>query len=374
MYVETSKVGLTRRKRKVYATDPIEHISFKKPCLGKDFSAVNAKERRDPRSEEHREVRTDDLKKLVSGMKTLSEKTGQKMVLLSFASKLLLVDDVEPPNSEEQARPLSSPFDLFRPKPLRLPSRFGPLWESQKNVPGEPSAQQIMEWKNTYMTILADVDRTVVEQKTCGQASSEIWYLERVCRTTASKMGAIFSRRKDFRPLAKQHLYVAPPTSLPSLRFGRDKEPVAVALYQQRYPDRDVSECGLVIHSDNPWLAASPDRYVKDATFTPSEGLIEVKCLFATKDTPEKAARAGKGVCLKVFDGEVKFNTSHKYFHQIQCQMACARRQWCDLVVYAADEIFCERVHFNADVWKACEDKAKNFFEAYLPEIIYPDH
>ena len=111
------------------------------------------------------------------------------------------------------------------------------------------------------MTIFSGVDWVAIEHETCGQTTTETWFWERVCRITASKMGTIFSCRKEFCSLARQHIYVSPPTSLPSLRFGRDKEPGAVALYQKRFPDREESElwtchslhrevpaCGLVIH------------------------------------------------------------------------------------------------------------------------------
>ena len=76
-------------------------------------------------------------------------------------------------------------------------------------------------------------------------------------------------------------------------------------MYQQCFPNREVNKVGLTIHPEKHWLAASPDRRVLGPSYTPQEGLMEVKCLFATTDPPQTAAAAGKGVCLKVIDGQV---------------------------------------------------------------------
>ena len=133
------------------------------------------------------------------------------------------------------------------------------------------------EWKRVFLRLLKDVDRLEVARRTSDQASSDEWYLERVVRVTASKIGSVITCVRDFDTLARQHLYQAPPTNLPSLRFGPDNEPVAVDLYCKTFPSRIVSASGLIIHPDIPYLAASPDRLVTDPECTPPDGLMEVK-------------------------------------------------------------------------------------------------
>ena len=53
-----------------------------------------------------------------------------------------------------------------------------------------------------------------------------------------------------------------PPAALPSLAFGRANEAKAVEQYKLLYPALDVQECGLFVHPEQPFLAASPDRVV----------------------------------------------------------------------------------------------------------------
>ena len=161
---------------------------------------------------------------------------------------------------------------------------------------------------------------------------------------------AVITRVRDFDTLARKHLYQVPPTNLLSLHFGRDNEPVAVDLYCKTFPSRTVSASGLIIiHPDIPYIAASPDRLVMDPERTPPDGLMEVKCLFVTKNVLVEAAKEGKGGCLKIVDGVCKVDTDHKYYYQVQHQMACAKRFWCDLVVFSAGTSFCERINFEPE-------------------------
>jgi putative phage-type endonuclease len=73
-----------------------------------------------------------------------------------------------------------------------------------------------------------------------------------------------------------------------------------------------VEEVGIIPHPTIQWAAASPDGLVGD------DGLIEIKC-------PEPAA---------FLDAMLGKDIPQKYADQMQWQMACSGRQWCDYVVY----------------------------------------
>ena len=40
------------------------------------------------------------------------------------------------------------------------------------------------------------------------------------------------------------------------------------------YPEKQVSECGLVVKENAKFIAATPDRLVSDPQATPQEGLM----------------------------------------------------------------------------------------------------
>ena len=63
----------------------------------------------------------------------------------------------------------------------------------------------------------------------------------------------------------------------------------------------------------------------------------------------------------------------HNYYYQIQCQLYCDQRDWCDFVLHTEKELHVERIHFNSTWWKQQLPKLKQFyFEALLPELACP--
>lgn len=215
--------GLPGRKRKVAPTVQLESLNFKRVSLEKDFSPVlEDSVVCDPRPSSLRTVHHDTISALSKDMGKWSSDTGRRMVHIYFAT----------PKEDSQAitTEIASPFNNLRPKPFRLPARFSALHENQCLISGKPTQQQLNEWKEQFITIMSEVDRDEIEQGTVDQAACGDWYLERVCRITASKAHSIVTQVSNFDNLARQHLYVAPPTYP---RFGHDNEPVAVELLLQ---------------------------------------------------------------------------------------------------------------------------------------------
>ena len=227
-----------------------------------------------------------------------------------------------------------------------------------------------------FLKFLFSVDIDAIEQETAAQSSCDLWFLERVCRLTASKIKSVITRRCDFPGLVQQLLYKEPPTHLPAFHWERMNEPKAVEMYEQKFPGRSVSKCGLVIHPAHKFIAASPDRRVHDPAFTPPHGLLEVKCPVATLELPEVAAGVKKGFCLqRTDDGKVALDRSHAYYYQVMCQLFCSGCSWCDFVVMCAGVIFVERIQYDAEFWEACLRKLKSFYMDYLvKELAYPHH
>ena len=96
--------------------------------------------------------------------------------------------------------------------------------------------------------------------------------------------------------------------------------------------DVDVKEEGFVDHPTVMMSGASPDGLVSD------EGLIEIKCPQATTHT-------------EILQNAV---IPKRYIHQMQWQMACTGRKWCDFVCYHPDfgdyKLFIKRVERDDDL------------------------
>lgn len=156
----------------------------------------------------------------------------------------------------------------------------------------------------------------------CKQGTPE-WLAARAGKVTASRISAVMATvksgeaatRRDYRA----ELVVERLTGLPTedgytnalMQWGTEQEPFARAAYEIR-KDVMVSRVGFVIHPHIPLAGASPDGLVG------TDGLVEIKC-------PKTATHLSY-----ILDNSVP-NT---YYNQMQWQMACTEREWCDFVSY----------------------------------------
>jgi putative phage-type endonuclease len=96
-----------------------------------------------------------------------------------------------------------------------------------------------------------------------------------------------------------------------AMMHGIETEPEARAAYSF-LRDVDVIEIGIVFHPRILGTHASPDGLIGD------DGLVEIKC-------PNTATH---------IDTLLTGVVAEKYLMQMQWQMACTNRQWCDYVSY----------------------------------------
>lgn len=154
------------------------------------------------------------------------------------------------------------------------------------------------------------------------QGSPE-WFALRCGKATASKIADIIattksgpsaSRKNYLAQLVAERLtgVVAESFTNGAMQWGTDKEPEARAAYAFVHADGPVAEAEFVTHPNIHNSGASPDGYVG------SDGLLEIKC-------PNTATHIDTLLTGKI-DG--------KYHTQMQWQMACTGRTWCDFVSY----------------------------------------
>lgn len=95
------------------------------------------------------------------------------------------------------------------------------------------------------------------------------------------------------------------------MRWGNEKEPEARALYEFRF-DADIQTVGFVDHPTIAMAGCSPDGLVG------TDGLVEFKC-------PNTATH---------IDTLLGALIPGRYMLQMQWEMACTGRLWCDFVSY----------------------------------------
>lgn len=148
------------------------------------------------------------------------------------------------------------------------------------------------------------------------------WERQRLGKVTASRMGDVIkrtkagwseSRRKYMIELIAERLtgMRADPYLSSAMLWGIETEPVARAAYE-KYSGDIVEKAGFVEHPHIPMSGASPDGYLHE------NGLVEIKC-------PETRTHIGYMIEKAVPD---------HYIAQIQWQLACTEREWCDFVSF----------------------------------------
>jgi putative phage-type endonuclease len=151
---------------------------------------------------------------------------------------------------------------------------------------------------------------------------TEEWFTIRIGKVTASRVADVIAKTKTGYSATRDNymaqLICERLTGLKgesftnaAMQHGTDTEPLARAAYEA-LQDVLVDEVGFVPHPSIEMAGASPDGLVGD------DGLLEIKC-------PNTATHI-ETLISKVVPG--KYNT------QMQFQMACTGRQWCDFVSF----------------------------------------
>lgn len=152
---------------------------------------------------------------------------------------------------------------------------------------------------------------------------SELWLMQRKGCLTASRMndaiaktskGSYTAKRYDVMYALMEERLTDQVTSIyvnQAMQWGIDTEPQAKAAYTF-LTDRVIEEAPFVLHPTLPMTGASPDGYVG------ADGLIEIKCPTTRTHIENLESRS----------------VPLKYYPQMQWQMECTGRDWCDFVSF----------------------------------------
>ena len=157
---------------------------------------------------------------------------------------------------------------------------------------------------------------------TVGEQTDE-WIRQRLGKVTASRVYDVVKKLKDGRWSAARQDYAIEllaermsgmrqePFLSAAMLWGVEAEHQAKLAYRRR-TDSLVNDVGFVEHERIPMTGASPDALVDD------DGLLEIKC-------PNMATHVEFLISREI---------EPKYLTQMQWQMACTGRSWCDFVSY----------------------------------------
>lgn len=180
------------------------------------------------------------------------------------------------------------------------------------------------------------------------------WHTARLGKVTASRVADVIAKTKTGYGASRANLMAdliverltgqpASTFSNAHMEWGTEQEPHARAAYSARTGEL-VEEVGFVDHPSVANSGASPDGLVGD------DGLVEFKC-------PATATHLDT-----LLAGEVP----SKYIAQMQWQMACTGRKWCDFCSYDPRlpehlRMFVKRVPRDDEYIKTLETEVTKF-------------
>jgi hypothetical protein len=200
------------------------------------------------------------------------------------------------------------------------------------------------------------------EKETRLQSESNLWFSLRQTRLTASKVGLICKRRKDFEKLCSQLVRKFRATK--AMKEGTYREPLAAVAYTSilNY-SINLYPCGLVISPHCYWIAASPDRKVFNPERQPPHVLLEIKCPQSQHISEVKCLTAVDTPTGKLY----KLKTSDNYYFQVMCQLAVTGLNWCDFFIYLENnEFHLETIYFDESFWQEAQTKLNMFFFSHF--------
>jgi putative phage-type endonuclease len=194
---------------------------------------------------------------------------------------------------------------------------------------------------------------------------SEEWFEARRGRVTASLVGGLLGlsphmkEQEAFRALGRSvHGLPSEFEGNIATEYGTANEPLACAAYEME-TGNTVEHVGFAPLGD--WAGASPDGLIGEY------GLLEIKCPFGKRkdENPEFASA----------DDQLH------YYAQMQFQMICTGRLWCDFYQWSPHGSRLERVEFDTEwkwknllilmrKWQDAQDSDKAEFEAPLRRVI----
>jgi putative phage-type endonuclease len=186
------------------------------------------------------------------------------------------------------------------------------------------------------------------------EQQTEEWFSARLGKVTASRVADVIAKTKTGYSASRDN-YMAQlicerltgqkgeSFTNAAMEWGTQTEPLARSAYENKR-SLLVKEVGFINHPRIEMSGASPDGLVAD------DGLVEIKC-------PNTATHIDTLLSQKV---------PTKYITQMQWQMLCCQRKWCDFVSFDNRlpenlQLFVQEVEFDPEYCSMLEKEVSQF-------------
>jgi putative phage-type endonuclease len=186
------------------------------------------------------------------------------------------------------------------------------------------------------------------------EQQTEEWFSARLGKVTASRVADVIAKTKTGYSASRDN-YMAQlicerltgqkgeSFTNAAMEWGTQTEPLARSAYENKR-SLLVKEVGFINHPRIEMSGASPDGLVAD------DGLVEIKC-------PNTATHIDTLLSQKV---------PTKYITQMQWQMLCCQRKWCDFVSFDNRlpenlQLFIQEVEFDPEYCAMLEKEVSQF-------------
>ena len=218
-----------------------------------------------------------------------------------------------------------------------------------------------------------------VEYNTRDQAKSNTWFQMRKGRITASKHHSIYtkvntlskntsSKKPKTTPLVADILYPNKKKFITaSTKWGIDHEQSAIkkfyAEHVSKHTDLKIEKSGLFIFYERPYIACSPDGFIVCKCH--GRVCLEVKCPFKIFN---KTIKEGANECdfFTIKNDQISLNKNHKYYTQINSQMAITNCKSAYFIVWTLKDLYVEVVKFDQELWDKVKTNLDIFFKTYV--------
>ena len=121
---------------------------------------------------------------------------------------------------------------------------------------------------------------------------------------------------------------------------------------------------------------AFPDGLVYNPDAAHSYSIVEIKNSYSIRHLSLAEALKTSSFCLeKKIDENYKLKRKHDLYYQVQCQLYCADRKWCDFVLRTDVGMHVEVIERDTLWWNSNIPKHKIFyFSLLLSELASPKY
>lgn len=274
---------------------------------------------------------------------------------------------------------------------------------------------------------ISDAEAKYLEQVTRNQTDSIVWHEQRIGKITASRIYDVMrtDENKPAKSTLKEICftdYNAGLMNVPSIKYGREHESdaatdlsflleggitkydlelireqedgentcndtVIYTCHLQSSSDEDgahasfsklfmfsnalklehtnmvISKCGLHVSTENPFIAASPDRLVSCDCC--ENGVVEIKC----PSSHEKTLDA-ETIIAQYFNQDLTLKKTHTYYYQVQTQMSVCDTEYAYFVLWTPNITIISFETRDSEWLSSKIEKLRDFFTNHIVPIL----